>query len=315
MRGVLLIGMAIDASSGQPPPPTPHASSSSGEVVDEHGGLLPGVELELRSVSDPSFVRSVVADSEGRFLFPGVPAGAYTLKATMPGFRTAVRDVSAGLGQSARIRLSLPIGDGVSIPVSNPPPLPPAEERRNFARIPVFFATDRNQSTLQPLQLGTEREPTSSLPLGRFVVSVPRDHRVGGTERPTLWSFYREDPDKHFVILRRERLDYEKFYGELRSHVRKSASKQALVFIHGFNVPFEDAIYRTAQISYDIGFDGAPILYSWPSVGRTLTGSCSDRCAEPITAVRRPLTEPSRCGASTPGSAGHRAADRRSGSP
>ena len=39
------------------------------------------------------------------------------------------------------------------------------------------------------------------------------------------------------------------------------------MFIHGFNVAFDDAIYRTAQIAYDLGFDGPPITYSWPSEG------------------------------------------------
>src|SRR5207302_2856729 len=36
---------------------------------------------------------------------------------------------------------------------------------------------------------------------------------------------------------------------------------------HGFNVTFVDAVYRTAQISADLHFSGAPILFSWPSQG------------------------------------------------
>jgi esterase/lipase superfamily enzyme len=43
--------------------------------------------------------------------------------------------------------------------------------------------------------------------------------------------------------------------------------KQAFVFVHGFNVGFDAAAYRTAQIVYDLGFDGAPVFYSWPSRG------------------------------------------------
>jgi esterase/lipase superfamily enzyme len=50
--------------------------------------------------------------------------------------------------------------------------------------------------------------------------------------------------------------------------VGKSSAKQAFVFIHGYNVAFDDAIYRVAQLAADLGFDGAPILYSWPSVAR-----------------------------------------------
>jgi esterase/lipase superfamily enzyme len=40
------------------------------------------------------------------------------------------------------------------------------------------------------------------------------------------------------------------------------------VFVHGFNTTFEAALFRTAQIAYDLKFDGAPFLYSWPSKGQ-----------------------------------------------
>jgi esterase/lipase superfamily enzyme len=43
------------------------------------------------------------------------------------------------------------------------------------------------------------------------------------------------------------------------------------VFIHGYNVTFDDAMRRTAQISDDVKFQGASILYSWPSRGQTLS--------------------------------------------
>ena len=38
-----------------------------------------------------------------------------------------------------------------------------------------------------------------------------------------------------------------------------------LVFIHGYNVSFDEAARRTAQLAYDLEFPGAPICYSWPS--------------------------------------------------
>ena len=41
----------------------------------------------------------------------------------------------------------------------------------------------------------------------------------------------------------------------------------ALVFVHGYNTSFDNAVYRTAQIAYDLNFDGATFLYSWPSGG------------------------------------------------
>jgi esterase/lipase superfamily enzyme len=49
--------------------------------------------------------------------------------------------------------------------------------------------------------------------------------------------------------------------------VAASPGKEAFVFVHGYNVSFEDAAIRTAQLAYDFGFKGAPIFYSWPSRG------------------------------------------------
>ena len=40
--------------------------------------------------------------------------------------------------------------------------------------------------------------------------------------------------------------------------------------MHGYNVTFEDAARCTAQIAYDLKFDGAPIFFSWPSQGEIL---------------------------------------------
>ena len=45
--------------------------------------------------------------------------------------------------------------------------------------------------------------------------------------------------------------------------------REALVFIHGYNTPFDEALRRTAQLSFDLRFTGATILYSWPSEGET----------------------------------------------
>ena len=46
---------------------------------------------------------------------------------------------------------------------------------------------------------------------------------------------------------------------------RKAFEKQVFVFVPGFNVSFENALRRTAQIAYDVDFDGAAVLFSWPS--------------------------------------------------
>ena len=48
------------------------------------------------------------------------------------------------------------------------------------------------------------------------------------------------------------------------SHIHKG---EALVFVHGFNVSFSNAVRRTAQLAYDLNFDGPVFLFTWPSRG------------------------------------------------
>jgi esterase/lipase superfamily enzyme len=153
---------------------------------------------------------------------------------------------------------------GVPVPadqVALPAPEPPAA----VSQVTVFYATDRRPSAVAGVQYDSARNDAETLALGHIVVGVPKDHRLGDVERPGIWTLYREDPDKHFVVHDSRVLTYEDFYQGVRARVMASAVKQAFVFIHGFNVAFMDAVYRTAQMAYDLNFDGAPILYSWPS--------------------------------------------------
>lgn len=143
----------------------------------------------------------------------------------------------------------------------------PEPTAQGYAVIPVYFATDRARAEGPELTYGKRRSPNGAVALGRIDVSVPRDtrHRVGNIERPNLWTLYQEDPDQHFVVVFRRQQTGNEFFSDLRSKVTASSRRELFVFVHGFNVGFDDAVFRTAQIAYDLGFDGAPVLYSWPS--------------------------------------------------
>src|SRR5262249_35972459 len=121
----------------------------------------------------------------------------------------------------------------------------------NHAIVKVFYATDRARSTsAAQIDYGADRNADGKLHLGRFDVSVPRDHRMATIERPTVWTFWREDPARHFIIVRRTEQSYQQFYQEIGGIVAQSPGKTAFVFIHGYNVTFESAVYRTAQLAY-----------------------------------------------------------------
>ena len=51
---------------------------------------------------------------------------------------------------------------------------------------------------------------------------------------------------------------------------RPPDQRDVLVFVHGYNTKFDDAVYRFAQIVHDSGFKGVPVLFTWPSRGQLL---------------------------------------------
>src|SRR5471032_12422 len=144
----------------------------------------------------------------------------------------------------------------------------------NHAVIKTYFATDRQRDLGKPPAQrfsGARNAPSAeqdTLSYGYCDISIPRDHRMGQLESPSLWRLeFRDDPAKHVVLLTADVQDADTFYAALGTQVAASAGKNAFLFIHGYNVTFEDAARRTAQMAYDLGFDGAPVFYSWPSQG------------------------------------------------
>jgi esterase/lipase superfamily enzyme len=139
-----------------------------------------------------------------------------------------------------------------------------AKEEPPFIEVPVFYGTNRAKAA-DGVWYGVER---GELRFGRCLVTVPTDRRIGTIPRPSVWTFFREKPDQHYILARvEESAGKETFSRNLREYIQNCAIRQALVFVHGFNVAFADAVYRTAQIAADLNFQGAPVLFSWPSKG------------------------------------------------
>jgi esterase/lipase superfamily enzyme len=112
----------------------------------------------------------------------------------------------------------------------------------------------------------TDRAPGGKIELGRCEVTVPRTHEPGAVETPSIFRLeINENLSRHLILKKTERLASASFLDLLRRRVEQSARREVFVFVHGFNVSFEDAARRTAQIHYDLKFDGAPIFFSWPA--------------------------------------------------
>ncbi len=142
-------------------------------------------------------------------------------------------------------------------------------DETRFSVVPVYYATDRKPSGKQdPYLFFTGNPGKDSLYFGKCMVTIPTIHELGEIERPKWWKAeFAENPCKHMVIKELKPLAEEGFYEQLHWDALLADRKEALVFIHGFNVSFDEAALCAAQIAYDVSFQGIPMLYSWPSRG------------------------------------------------
>ncbi len=141
------------------------------------------------------------------------------------------------------------------------------EGEKAFAVVKVHYATDRNLSgQSSPRKVyGIKR---SSISYGTCEISIPRNHKMGEIEAPSIWRLeFSSSSKKHVVLKNVNRRSKTRFFQDVRNNVKLSHGKNAFIFIHGYNIEFHEAAKRTAQIAYDLRFDGAPIFYSWPSRG------------------------------------------------
>ncbi|MEW4563256.1 alpha/beta hydrolase [Bremerella sp. JC770] len=115
------------------------------------------------------------------------------------------------------------------------------------------------------------------LQLGTCKISIPKTHQAGQLEAPSVlhWEFEEKQED-HVMLMEVKSQEEQEFFDMLKSRVEASPGRDLLIFIHGYNVTFEDAARRTAQISHDLEFQGAPVFFSWPSQGELL-GYVTDR--------------------------------------
>ncbi|HET9226956.1 MAG TPA: alpha/beta hydrolase [Thermoanaerobaculia bacterium] len=245
-----------------------------GVVVKPEGDTWPGAKVTLEAEGQPP--RSVVTNENGEFAFEELPMGSYRLTVQVEGFSTYTEEfpLNYRIARGFLVIMANPEGgwevrlEGEAETSDPGPPPPPASIHPGYAELEVFYGTDRTLRRDKPIKerFGPTKSRWTDLHRGVCKVSIPRDHRMGEIERPSIWKLeLEEDPNKHMVVLSLNELSKNNFYGRLQGNLAKSGAKEMLVFVHGYNVNFHDAVLRTAQLAYDLGIDGAPVLYSWPS--------------------------------------------------
>ena len=85
--------------------------SIGGSVVDETGGVLPGVTVEARSPALIEGVRTSVSDGAGLYSIQALRPGPYTVTFTLPGFSIFVREgIEVSSGFAANVDAQMTVG-------------------------------------------------------------------------------------------------------------------------------------------------------------------------------------------------------------
>jgi esterase/lipase superfamily enzyme len=136
------------------------------------------------------------------------------------------------------------------------------------SQVEMLVATTRERTTPAEMFSGF-RGP--ALDFADIVVSLPPDsvRQIGEVQLPRQIP---GDPATDFVTLKADYNDRTQALATFRRLVRTTPKKQVLVFVHGFNNRFEDAVFRFAQFVHDSGAEAqvVPVLFTWPSKARVL---------------------------------------------
>lgn len=137
------------------------------------------------------------------------------------------------------------------------------DEDATGTSFPVWFGTNRKlfEKDGQVFEI-PEGIDEDTVHFGKGTIWIPKSHRRGELKSPLY------NPRRWLVndALRFESIQLtDDISSSIKSEIEESDETNHLLFIHGFNSSFSDAILRAAQIGFDLGIDGATMAFSWPS--------------------------------------------------
>jgi len=137
---------------------------------------------------------------------------------------------------------------------------------------PVWFATTRQplDAAHQERGYGPERDPAGTVHHGVCKVFVPRSHTVGSLGS-SWWKRLLTFTDDRLVLRTITEQAESAYWAGLAAQLAsvEADERDAVVLIHGYNVTFEEAALRAAQLGFDLQVRGAMAFYSWASRGDT----------------------------------------------
>jgi esterase/lipase superfamily enzyme len=145
--------------------------------------------------------------------------------------------------------------------------VPVTERADGTSQVAVLAVTTRARSTTDEGEM-FNGERAAIVSYASIVVSIPPDaaREIGKIQWPAST---RGDPKQNFVTVSANYIEKPAFTATIAATVKPVHKGKVLVFVHGFNNRFDDAVYRLAQIVHDSGAPALPILFTWPSRGES----------------------------------------------
>ncbi len=137
----------LDAPAPEVPAQT---ASIAGKIVDESGGVIPGVTVTLTDATGN--VSRAFTNATGRFTFGDLKAGPYEIATTLPGFKSAVARLSVTDGQTVEPMITLQIGALTEDIAVNCSTLSPASMLSKV--VATFVSTLHAQAAQAPIRVG-----------------------------------------------------------------------------------------------------------------------------------------------------------------
>ena len=143
--------------------------------------------------------------------------------------------------------------------------VPDAQTAEGTSRVHILVATTRQRSSgITGEMFNGERAENVSY--ADIVVSIPPDsvREIGTIQWPASPP---GNPARDFVTASANYIDKQQLSASVSAAAKPAARRNVLIFVHGFNNRFDDAVYRFAQVIHDAKAPGIPVLFTWPSRG------------------------------------------------
>lgn len=148
-------------------------------------------------------------------------------------------------------------------------PLPGDE---GFVTVKILYATNRTPLGLKGPLEGYSSQRGVGVAMGRVEATIPRTHLFGELEiapvlileRRLRLPPIRSDP-RRYITLREVVPEAPSAFASDAKEI--SEARTSLLLYIPDRVSFNTAAFRTAQLAYDLNFQGVTMFFSWPSTG------------------------------------------------